>query len=869
MKLNPGMKLGAYEIVAPLGAGGMGEVYRAKDLRLKRDVAIKILPEDFATDGERVVRFRREAEVLASLNHPAIATIYGFEESGESLFLVLELVEGETLADRVARGPMPIADIAPIARQIAEALEGAHEKGIVHRDLKPANIKLTSKGDVKVLDFGLAKLVDDTASAPDALTGLTTSIPGTVMGTAGYMSPEQAKGSAVDRRTDIFAFGCVLFEMLTGHRAFEGESTTEILGRIITADPDWSRLPTHTPEALRRLLRRAMQKDPRRRLSDIHEAHLALEELESAAPVFARSARSFSQSKVWIITGVVLAALAALSIVGLRRSAPVANEMRFSVAMPPTVALVVGENSPGSAVISPDGTQMVLRGVDAQSGKIGLYVRAVKSVDLVLLPGTEEAASPFWSADSRSIGFFSPGKLMRTSVSGGMPQVICDASTSTGSGAWNKNDVIVASLKESGPLYSVSANGGVPVPVTSLKPPAELSHDWPQFLPDGKRFLYVASGPTGTESAIYAATLGSSDEKVVVKGVNSHAVYASPGHLLFIQRGTLMAQPFDLEKLELTGSQTSLAENVLPPFSASENETITYRNRVQSPDRLLWVGWDGREIGPVMVPGFYADPALSPDASKLAFAKRDSLGATFDIWILEFASGAQKKFTTDPADDRSPVWSPDGKSLAFWSQRSNGPGLYRKETSGIGAEELLLQTKELVWPYQWAPAGLVYFGGASVPNFDIFLFPFADRKSKSLIDAMSIDADGAISPDGKWLAYEDNHTGRYEVYVTTFPPSDTRLSVTNESGVDSLWSADGKKLFYVNSTTLELLSVDVKPSNPPEFGPYQRIHSGPLDWTSGHSFDIDTRRQRVLLQVPTAPQTDLTVLLNWRSVLKD
>ena len=446
MKLNSGMKLGTYEIVAPLGAGGMGEVYHAKDLRLKRDVAIKILPEDFARDGERVVRFRREAEVLASLNHPAIATIYGFEESGESLFLVLELVEGETLADRVARGPMPIADIAPIARQIAEALEGAHEKGIVHRDLKPANIKLTSKGDVKVLDFGLAKLVDGAASAPDAVTDLTTSIPGTVMGTAGYMSPEQAKGSAVDRRTDIFAFGCVLFEMLTGHRAFEGESTTEILGRIITADPDWSRLPPHTPEALRRLLRRALQKDPRRRLSDIHDAHLELEELESAAPIPAKSSKSSSQGKIWIIAGVVLAALAALSIVGLRRSVPVANEMRFSVAMPPTVALVVGENSPGSAAISPDGTQMVLRGVDAQSGKVRLYVRAVKSVDLVLLPGTEDASSPFWSADSRSIGFFAPGKLMRTSLSGGMPQVICDASTSTGSGAWNKNDVIVASL---------------------------------------------------------------------------------------------------------------------------------------------------------------------------------------------------------------------------------------------------------------------------------------------------------------------------------------------------------------------------------------------------------------------------------------
>jgi serine/threonine protein kinase len=869
MTLNPGKKLSNYEIVALLGSGGMGEVYRAKDLKLKREVAIKIAPDHFARDGGRVVRFRREAEALAALNHPAIAAIYGFEEDGESKFLVLELVEGETLADRLARGPIPIGEVVPIARQIAEALAAAHEKGVVHRDLKPANIKLTPNGDAKVLDFGLAKMLADTTDATTAATNLTASMPGTVMGTAGYMSPEQARGSSVDERTDIFAFGCVLFEMLTGRRAFEGDSVAEIMGRTITVEPDLSRLPSETPEALRRLLRRALKKDPRRRLSDIHDACLELEEVDTDTTVAAQSVRSSSQKKTWIIAGVVVALLAVMSFTFLRRNLPVSTKaMRLTVMMPPTVALAVGENSPASAVISPDGTQMVLRGVDSQSGKVRLYVRAVNSVDLVPLPGTEDASSPFWSADSNSIGFFSHSKLMRTPAGGGTPRVICDAFTSSGSGAWSKSDVIIASLMESGPLFSVPADGGVPVPVTSLKAPGELSHDWPQFLPDGKHFLYLSSAPAGAESAIYAATLGSTDTKLVLKGISSLAVYAAPGHLVFMLRGTLVAQPFDVEKLELTGSPTPLAENVLPPFSASENEIITYRNRVQTPDRFVWVGWDGREIGPVLPPGYYADPALSPDGSKLAFAKRESPGAALDIWILEFATGALNKFTTDPADDRTPVWSPDGKSIVFWSQRSNAPGLYRKEASGIGAEEVLLQTKDLVWPYQWTNAGLLYFGGPSVPTFDIYLYSFADRKTTPVIHTMSIDADGAVSPDGKWLAYEDNHTGRYEVYVTTFPASSTRLSVTNESGVDSLWSSDGRKLFYVNSTTLELLSADVKPGNPPEFGPHHRIHPGPLDWTSGHSFDIDTKRQRVLVQVPTAQQTDITVLLNWRSVPK-
>jgi Tol biopolymer transport system component len=502
-----------------------------------------------------------------------------------------------------------------------------------------------------------------------------------------------------------------------------------------------------------------------------------------------------------------------------------------------------------------------------------LYVRPIDSVEARPLEGTEEASSPFWSPDSRSIAFFSKGKLQRVELKGGAPQVICEAPTSLGSGAWNKNNVIVASLNDRGPLSKVPANGGTPTPVTSLKKPVDLNHSWPQFLPDGDHFLYFTLGDVGANNSINVGSLDSKSAKLVMKGAGDPAVYAQSGQLLFFRDGKLLAQPFDAKNFELTGSPVSLGERAITPVSVSENGTVIYRNTSMVPDRFLWVDWDGREIGPVLRPGYYADPALSPDGSKLAFARRESAESTLDIWILEFASGALRRFTFDAADDRAPVWSPDGRSIMFKSSRQSGPGLYRKNSNGVGEEELIIPNTKAIWPYQWSPDGryLLYFEiTEGTMASDLWMFSFSERKS-TLLDIHSgfPSVDSVVSPDGRWMAYVTNEGGgRYQIYLTTFPLSNTKLSVTSENGADPLWSSDGKKMFYVNSSTLELLSLDVKPGNPPEFGGRRRIHAGPLDWSSAHSFDIDTKRRRVLVQVSSAPQSDLIALLHWTSLLK-
>jgi dipeptidyl aminopeptidase/acylaminoacyl peptidase len=420
-------------------------------------------------------------------------------------------------------------------------------------------------------------------------------------------------------------------------------------------------------------------------------------------------------------------------------------------------------------------------------------------------------------------------------------------------------------------VSKVNANGGAPTPVTSLKEPEEVNHTWPQFLPDGNHFLYFTLGDIAGRNDVRVGSLDSPSAKLIMKGAADPPVYAHPDQLLFLRDGKLWAQPFDTKKIELTGSPVSLADRAITPLSVSKNGTVIYRNDSMVPDRLLWVDWDGREIGPALLPGYYADPALSPDGSKLAFARRESAESTLDIWILEFDSGALRRFTLDSADDRAPVWSPDGGSIVFWSLRGSGPGLYRKNSSGVGGEELIVPAKNETWPYQWSPDGryLMYFVIVrGTLASDAWMYSFADRKSVPLLDTSIPEVDAAISPDGRWMIYQASESGRYEVYLTTFPPSGTKLSVTSENGADALWSNDGKKLFYVNATTLELLSLDVKPGNPPEFGGRRRIHAGPLFWWSAHSFDIDTKGRRVLIHASSAPQTDITVLLHWAALLK-
>jgi Tol biopolymer transport system component len=875
--LTSGMRLGPYQIRSMIGAGGMGEVYRAHDTRLDRDVAIKVLPAHLSRDAE--LRFEREARAVAALNHPHICSVFDVGSQDSVDYIVMEFLDGQTLAARLARGPLPLEEALRTARQVADALDKAHSQGITHRDVKPGNIMLTKTG-AKLLDFGLAKFKPPEPSLSDRTTGAVSALTeeGSILGTLQYMAPEQLEGREADARSDIFSFGAVVYEMITGKRAFEGQNQASVIASVLKVDPPTiAVLQPTAPPALDHLVRGCLAKDPADRWQTAHDVLKQLEWIAASpintAPASASVPKVRRISRLWIAATLALGIIAAVSTAYIfRGGGAAAPPMRYTVAMPANISLAIGENSSGSAAISPDGSRIVLRGVDANTGKIHLYVRPVDSVDMTPLPGTDDGASPFWSPNSRSVAFFAQGKLMRLDLGSSEPQVICEASTSRGSGSWNGNDVIVANLTDGGPLSRVPAMGGSPTPITSLSEHAQREHHWPQFLPDGKHFLYIAQGAVSLinagESGIYVGSLDSKDSKLILGGVNSPVIYARPGYLLFLQRGgVLVAQPFDKDRLEVSGMPVRLAENAVPPFSASQNGTVTYRNRTVVPDRLLWIGWDGREIGPVLEPGYYADPALSPDASKLAFAKRESAGGTLDIWILDFSTRELKKLTSDPGNDRTPVWSPDGRSIVFWSSRASGPGLYRKNSNGSGEEELIVPSKNDAWPYQWSWDGtsLMFFGGSF---YHISMFSFAERRVVPLIQTPFTDVDGAVSPDGRWFAYENNETGRYEVYLTTFPPSSTKISVTTGSGVDSLWSSDGKKLFYVHSITRELLSLDVKPGNPPEFSSLRRIYAGPLDWTSGHSFDIDAKRQRLLVQTTTNPQTDITVLLNWQSALK-
>ncbi len=870
-----GKMLGHYRITSQLGKGGMGEVYRARDEKLGRDVAIKVLPQEFARDANRVARFQREAKLLASLNHPNIAAIHGLEESGGTSFLVLELVEGQTLAQKLNKRPLPMEESLAICRQIADGLEAAHDRGIIHRDLKPANVMITPEYKVKILDFGLGKALSDETQNADSSESPTiaeaTTQPGLMLGTAAYMSPEQAKGKAVDKRADIWALGCILYECLTGKRAFEGGAVSEILAAVLKDEPHWQALPSVVPPNVRFVLHRCLEKDVSRRFRDAADVRIQITEAPGFVEPAASIPRASHGSKIWIASLAILSIIAAACLYYIFRKTPAVQPMRFTVGMPPDISLAVGENSRGCAAISPDGTHFVFTGADATTGKQSLYVRSIDSVEARPLDGTEEASSPFWSPDSRSIAFFSHGKLKRVDLKGGAPQAICDSSTNLGAGAWNKDNIIVASLNDRGPLSKVPANGGAITPVTSLKEPEEINHSWPQFLPDGDHFLYFSLGDIAGHNEVRIGSLDSPSAKTVLKGAADPAVYAHPGQLLFLQNNKLWAQPFDTKKLELSGSPVRLAERAIAPVSVSENRTVIYRNNSSVPDRFLWVDWDGREIGPALRPGYYTDPSLSPDGARLAFANRESADSTMDIWILEFAGGALKRFTSDPADDRAPVWSPDGRSIVFWSLRQSGLGLYRKDSSGLGGEELIVPNKNEVWPYQWSPDGryLLYMEivrgtGAS----DAWMFSFADRKSIPLLNTPVGEVDAVVSPDGRWLIYQTNESGRYEIYLTTFPPSSTKLSIVSDNAADVLWSSDGKKLFYVNATTLELLSLDVKPANPPEFSGRRRIHAGPLFWWSSHSFDVDTKGRRVLVRVSSVPQSDITVLLHWTALLK-
>jgi serine/threonine protein kinase len=891
MALTLGSRLGQYEITARIGAGGMGEVYRARDTRLKRDVALKILPESFGADPDRLARFRREAEVLASLNHPHIAQIYDFEEAGGTHALVMELVEGGTLADRIARGPLPLHDVLPIARQICEALEAAHERGIIHRDLKPSNINVRPDGTVKVLDFGLAKLADPssthtadlslspTITSPAMATGL-----GTLLGTAAYMSPEQARGKPVDKRADIWAFGCVLFEMLTGRRAFEGEDVSDTLAELLKREPDWRALPSTTPEPVRRVLRRCLAKDPRKRLPDIGAAVLEIDDTLTAPlelPARTTSSSATGQRLAWIVAFVFVITAIALAIIYVRESPPAgAPTTRFSVVTPPALG------NPNNIAVSPDGRLLTFAGFD-ENGKRALWLRPLNALTSRTLPGTDEGLIPFWSPDSRFIGFFAGGKLKKIDVLGGPPQTLCDAAASNPGGTWNREGTILFGGTDG--IYRVSAVGGTPTRLTALDPMRqEVMHNLPDFLPDGRHFLYQARSSQAEHSGVYLGSLDSKQTSLVVLS-EAKGEYVAPGYVLFVRDSTLMAQPFDQRRLALTGDPFPVVERVSfnpangqSAFSASDAGVLTYRARAAGGiSRLEWVGRTGAQLGVVGDPGTYADVELSPDGRTAAVSLRDPVRGTFDEWLVDLSRGVRTRLTFDPSDEFGAKWSPNGERIAFL-KRGEPSGIYVKASSGAGNAQLLVASNRTAYPDSWSPDSrfLMYEIDDPKTTWDLWVQPTSGgSKPWPLVQSEFRQEYGRFSPDGRWVAYRSTESGRSEVYVTPFiePGGASRTPLTagakwqisTAGGSEPRWRRDGRELFYLgldNRLMAAEVSGEVSGFKVGVVRPLIAIRPA----MSNSSYDVSADGQRFLVDnaVEQPGSETITLILNWTTELR-
>jgi serine/threonine protein kinase len=886
MSLAPGTRVGPYEIVSMIGAGGMGEVYRARDTKLNREVAVKVLPDAVASDGDRLARFTREAQSLASLNHPNIAHIHGLEESGGVRALVMELVEGEDLSERLSGGRIPLDEALPIARQIAGALEAAHEHGIIHRDLKPANIKLRPDGTVKVLDFGLAKALASPGSAPSsASTGPTITTPamteaGRVLGTPAYVSPEQARGQVVDKRTDIWAFGCVLFEMLSGRCAFAGDTVTDTLVRVLEREPDWMLLPADTPATVRTLLERCLRKDSRRRLHDIADALIELEDHpKSFDSIPAAGAKSIAPGRtlfVWTAGVALIVALGAIALSHLRRVPTDPPELvEFPIA-PASSSRFTGW-SPEFA-ISPDGRHIAF--VASSKAGAALWVRSLASPEPRALTGTEGARNPFWSPDSRSLGYFGDGKLKTVQVTGGSPVDVCASPGGVSpppSGTWNKNDVIVfappGGPRANAALYQVAAKGGTPTPVTALEP-HELAHTWPWFLPDGQHFLYLAF--TGETGILRVGSLTSPDAMTLGPS-ESQGVYAA-GHLFFVRGGNLMAQLFDADARQLNGApkQLSAQAGIDPPyqlgmFSVSTTGRLVYRPMARTPSQLTWLDRGGTPAETIGDPGVFFNLDLSRDGQRLAVSSLNQLPdakADFAIWVMELATGRATRLTDDPAWEFDPAWSPDGMHIAFSSNRSNpgrGPyGLFMRASDGSG-KDLSLREVEAginVQTPDWSRQDVIVYTNES----DLWTLSMSgDRKPTAFLNSKHREASGTFSSDGRWIAYESNESGRTEVHVRPFPKREGVYPISRNGGVAPRWRGDGKELFFLSpERTMMVVRIDTAQGFKAEVP--QRLFPTQLGPGHNRPYDVAADGQRFLIPIEVDPPP-LRLVMDWRALL--
>jgi eukaryotic-like serine/threonine-protein kinase len=883
MAILPGRRLGPYEILTAIGAGGMGEVYKARDTRLDRTVAIKVLATHLAGQTELRERFEREAKTIASLNHPHICTLYDTGHQDGTDFLVMEYLEGDTLAQRLLKGPLPLDQVLRYSIEISDALDKAHRIRVTHRDLKPGNIMLTKSG-TKLLDFGLAKLKQEAAPVNGQLTELPTirdplTAQGTLLGTLQYMAPEQVEGKDVDARTDIFVFGAVVYEMATGKKAFEGKSQASLIAKILETDPPpMSSLRPMTPPALDRVVKKCLAKESEKRWQAASDVCDELKWIAEGGSQAGEAGRVLAGRRRWERASWLLAVTFFLLLM-----ASGAAWWQASTRRPPPMYFHTSVPFPANDLaLSPDGRMLAMVAYSAQANNFVLWTNEVGGRNTSSLNGTQGASYPFWSPDGKFIGFFADGKLKKVDVSGVQVQVLCDAPNGRG-GAWNRGGVIVFSPDAIAGLFRVTSSGGSPVEITKVDTSRfETSHRWPVFLPDGKHFLYLGANFAGhlENNAIFLGSLDSQDGRLLVS-TSANAAFAEPGYLVYLRDKTLVAQPFDRRSYVLSGEAHTLSDEVLyfpsvnrAVFSVSSGEVlVTQTGKGASLSQLTWFDRSGTPVSTVGMPGSYGNVRLSPDGRRVAADQTDPDGRNIDVWVHEPARGATTRLTFDPSLHQAPVWSPDGKQILFSSNRKLGFfHLYLKNADGSSSEDDVADLGDglLVNAWDWSRDGknvLVRKGN------ELWYLSWPERVAKPLLQAKWTARNAQFSPDGRWMAYASNETGSMEVYVSSFPTGNGKWQVSSAGGQEPRWRQDGKELFYLSAEGM-MMAVAVTAGASFEAGSpvalFQTHRRQPVSSEDVFSYDVSGGGQRFLIitKVDEATAAPLSILLNWVSEME-